>query len=46
MTAAYNNKKDIRSRVRSMVSTYHPDNAPVTMVKDNKYVAMVVGEDN
>ena len=29
-----------------MVSTYHPDNAPVTMVKDNKYVAMVVGEDN
>ena len=46
MTAAYSNKKDIRSRVAAMVSTYHPDNAPVTMVKDNKYVAMVVGEDN
>lgn len=46
MNAAYSNKKDIRSRVRDMVSTYHPDNAPVTMVKDNRYVAMVVGEDN
>ncbi len=46
MNAAYSNKKDIRSRVAAMVSTYHPDNAPVTMVKDNKYVAMVVGEDN
>ncbi len=42
MTAAYSNKKDIRSRVAAMVSTYHPDNAPVTVVKDNKYVAMGV----
>ena len=40
MTAAYSNKKDIRNRVAAMVSTYHPDNAPVTVVKDNKYVAM------
>ena len=46
MNAAYSNKKDIRSRVRDLVSTYHPDNAPVTMVKDSRYVAMVVGEDN
>ena len=46
MSAAYSNKKDIRDRVAAMVSTYHPDNAPVTLVKDNRYVAMVVGEDN
>ncbi len=46
MTAAYNNKKDIREQVAAMVSTYHPDNAPVTVVKDSKYVAMTVGEDN
>ena len=44
MTAAYDNKKDIRSRVAEVVSTYHPANAPVTMVKDNKYVAMVAGD--
>ena len=43
MTAAYSNKKDIRSRVAAIVSTYHPDNATVTVVKDNKYVAMVAG---
>ena len=46
MTAAYSNKKDIRSRVAAMVSTYHPSNAPVTVVKDSKYVALVAGEDN
>jgi hypothetical protein len=46
MAAAYSNKKDIRNRVVAMVSTYHPDNAPVTVVKDSKYVALVVGEDN
>lgn len=46
MTAAYSNKKDIRSRVAAMVSTYHPSNASVTMVKDSKYIALVAGEDN
>ena len=35
MASVYSNKKDIRSRVQHMVSAYHPDNAPVTMVKDN-----------
>ena len=44
MTAAYCNRKDIRKQVAAMVSTYHPDNAPVTMVKDKKYVEMVAGE--
>lgn len=43
MAAAYSNKKDIKERVAAMVCTYHPDNAPVTMVKDNKYIAMAVG---
>ena len=28
MIAAYNNDKDIRSLVRRMVNTYHPDAAP------------------
>ena len=46
MTAAYSNKKNIRELVAAMVSTYHPANAPVTIVKDNKYVAMVAGKDN
>ena len=46
MSAAYSNKKDIRERVAAMVSTYHPDNAHVTVVKDDKYVAMVAEEDN
>ncbi len=46
MNAAYSNKKDIRERVQRMVSTYHPDNAQVTIVKDSKYAAMVAGEDN
>ncbi len=40
MSAAYSNKKDIRERVASMVSTYHPAQPAVTMVKDNKYVAL------
>lgn len=46
MNAAYSNKKDIRDQVRAMVSTYHPDNVHMTMVKDNKYANVVVGEDN
>jgi FlaA1/EpsC-like NDP-sugar epimerase len=29
MTAAYKNKNDIRQRVEEMVSTYHPEKAPL-----------------
>ncbi len=41
MKAAYANRKDIRDRVRAMVSTYHPGNPDVTVVKDGKYQALV-----
>ena len=41
MSAAYSNKKDIRDRVQDIVGTYHPDNAPVNVVNDNKCVAVV-----
>ena len=41
MEAAYRNDKEIRSRVAGMVSTYHPSNPEVTIVKDAKYVALV-----
>lgn len=40
MLAAYSNRKDIRSRVAAMVSTYHPDNAPVTVVRNDRYEAL------
>ncbi|MBQ8974304.1 MAG: polysaccharide biosynthesis protein [Oscillospiraceae bacterium] len=46
MTAAYNNKNDIRTRVAMMVSTYNPANAPITVVKDNKYVVLAAGKNN
>ena len=46
MNAAYSNKKDIRDRVAAIVSTYHPDNPPVTIVKDGKYMALAAAEDN
>ena len=45
MMAAYSNKKDIRERVAAMVTTYHPDNPPVTMVKEGRYVGMVQTEE-
>ena len=41
MLAAYRNDKNIRALVAEIVSTYHPDNPPVTIVKDAKYVALV-----
>ena len=41
MAAAYSNKKDIRDRVADIVTTYHPSNPEVTVVKDAKYVALV-----
>ena len=37
MSAAYKNKSDIRERVAAMVSTYHPEEAPVTIVKNGSY---------
>lgn len=40
MVAAYKNKADIRERVQRMVSTYHPANPEVTIVKDGKYQAL------
>ena len=51
MMAAYSNKKNISSRVAAMVSTYHPDNVAVTVVRNNRYetleerVLVAVGED-
>ena len=44
MTSAYANTEDIRDRVAAMVSTYHPEGS-MSAVKDDKYVALVVGED-
>ena len=41
MEAAYANKKDIRKRVAAIVSTYHPANPEVTIVKDGKYQALL-----
>ncbi len=41
MEAAYSNDKDIRSYVANIVSTYHPNNPPVMVVKDAKYTALV-----
>ena len=46
MRAAYSNKKDIRDRVAAMVSTYHPEPAPMAAEEDNPYTAMIEGEDN
>ena len=41
MEVAYSNDKQIRNYVVDIVSTYHPDNPPVMVVKDAKYVALV-----
>jgi len=41
MEAAYSNDKEIRSYVANIVSTYHPNNPPVMVVKDTKYAALV-----
>jgi FlaA1/EpsC-like NDP-sugar epimerase len=41
MEAAYSNDKEIRSYVANIVSTYHPNNPPVMVVKDAKYTALV-----
>ena len=41
METAYRNDKEIRAHVARMVSTYHPSNPEVTIVKDAKYVALV-----
>ena len=41
MFAAYNNKKDIKERVARIVTTYHPQNPEITVVKDGKYRALL-----
>ena len=43
MTAAYANKKDIRSRVKDMVSTYHPMLSGMEE-KDEVYASLVEGD--
>ena len=40
MLAAYNNRRDIKERVAQIVSTYHPQNPEITVVKDGKYQAL------
>ena len=40
MEVAYSNDKQIRNYVVDIVSTYHPDNPPVMVVKDAKYVPL------
>ena len=46
MHAAYNNKNDIRSRVKDILSTYHPDEEEIDPEKDSRYAALFVEEDN
>jgi FlaA1/EpsC-like NDP-sugar epimerase len=41
MYAAYNNKKDIKEQVAKIVTTYHPQNPEITVVKDGKYRALL-----
>ena len=41
MRAAYNNRKDIKDLVAQIVTTYHPQNPEVTVVKDGKYRALL-----
>ena len=45
MLAAYNNRRDIKERVAEIVTTYHPQNPEVTMVKDGKYRALTQEEE-
>ena len=40
MLAAYNNCRDIKERVAEIVTTYHPQNPEVTVVKDGVYRAL------
>ena len=41
MRAAYNNSRDIKDRVAQIVTTYHPQNPEITVVKDGKYRALL-----
>ena len=41
MLAAYNNRRDIKERVGEVVTTYHPQNPEITVVKDSMYRALV-----
>ena len=41
MCAAYNNSRDIKDRVARIVTTYHPQNPEITVIKDGKYRALL-----
>ncbi len=41
MRAAYNNRKDIKDLVAGIVTTYHPRNPEITVVKDGRYQALM-----
>ena len=41
MCAAYNNSPDIKEQVAGIVTTYHPQNPGITIVKDGKYRALL-----
>ena len=41
MRAAYNNSRDIKERVAEIVTTYHPQNPEVMVVRDGKYQALL-----
>ena len=41
MRDAYNNSWDIKDRVAQIVTTYHPQNSEITVVKDGKYRALL-----
>ena len=41
MRDAYNNREDIKDRVAEIVTTYHPQNPEITLVKDGKYRALL-----
>ena len=45
MLAAYNNRRDIKERVAEIVTTYHPQNPEITVVKDGKYRALTQEEE-
>ena len=41
MLAAYNNSRDIKERVAEVVTTYHPQNPEITVIKGGKYMALI-----
>ena len=45
MLAAYNNRRDIKVKVAEIVTTYHPQNPEITVVKDGRYCALTQEEE-